>query len=149
MLYFEDFRIGDLRRFGPRRVEAEEMIGFAERYDPQDFHTDRAAAVAGPFGALAASGWLTCGIVMELVVNGFIREAAWLGSPGVSDIRWPQPLIEGSEVTALSRVMEARPSKSRPDRGLVTFAWEAEGAEGQTFLTMNVVGIVRRAGLSA
>jgi acyl dehydratase len=144
MLHFEDFEIGLRHRFGPRRVEAGEMVEFAHRYDPQDFHLDRAAAVAGPFGALAASGWLTCGVVMQLLVTGFIRDSAWLGSPGISDLRWPRPLIEGTEVTALSTVIDRRVSKSRPDRGLVTFEWSALAPDEAVLMSMQVIGILKR-----
>ncbi len=144
MLYFEDFPVGDRRAFGPYRLSAEEVVAFAERYDPQPFHLDAAAARGGPFGALAASGWHTCGIVMRLMVDGFISKAAWLGSPGVSDIKWLKPALAESDIMAVSTILEARPSRSKPDRGLLTLGWEATTPEGDLLMTLSVIGIVRR-----
>jgi len=64
--YFEDYVEGDVHTFGSIAVEAEEIIAFAKRFDPQRFHMDPEAAKQTPFGGLIASGWHTAGLMMRL-----------------------------------------------------------------------------------
>ncbi len=54
MLYFEDLSVGQKFTTAKRRVDAEEIVGFAAKYDPQPFHLDPEAAKASLFGGLAA-----------------------------------------------------------------------------------------------
>ncbi len=143
MLHYEDFTVGEAVRYGPYRLSAEEVIAFARNYDPQWFHLDAEAAREGPFGGLAASGWQTCGIVMRLMVDGYISGSDWLGSPGVDEIRWLRPAMADSDIYAVRRTLSKRVSQSKPDRGLVTFAWEAVDAADQLLMTLRVTGIVR------
>ena len=53
--YFEDFALGDVFRARPVSLSEDDIIEFARRYDPQPFHTDRAAAAKSQFGGLIAS----------------------------------------------------------------------------------------------
>jgi acyl dehydratase len=64
-MQFEELTAGRVIKAGPRVVTQQEIVEFAERYDPQPFHVDAAAAAAGPWGGLIASGWMTCGIAMR------------------------------------------------------------------------------------
>jgi len=55
--YLEDYVEDDVQRFGDVAIEADEIVAFAKRYDPQSIHADPVAAAHGPFGGLIASGW--------------------------------------------------------------------------------------------
>jgi len=55
---------------GPVRVDGEEIIAFAKKYDAQWFHTDPVRAAAQPWNGLIASGWHTCAMAMGLLSNG-------------------------------------------------------------------------------
>ena len=129
--YFEDFRVGDIIQCGRKTVTKEEIIDFAQKFDPQPFHLDEKEAAATKFGGLVASGWHSCAVCMRLVVDAMLQGSANMGSPGVENIRWLKPLRPGNTVTATVRVVEAVPSKTRPDRGRLKFAFELyEDAEG-------------------
>src|SRR5262245_7385302 len=82
-LYFEDFAPGWTAADGPRRVTREEMIGFAAQYDPQPMHLDEEAARHTMLGGLAASGWHTCAIMMKMIADNLLLDAASMGAPGV------------------------------------------------------------------
>jgi acyl dehydratase len=69
-LYLDDLAVGQVFSGGSHRVEAAEIIAFAQAFDPQPFHLDDAAARATLFGGLAASGWHTAAITMRLQVDG-------------------------------------------------------------------------------
>ena len=79
--YFEDYVEGDVHTFGSIAVEADEIIAFAKRFDPQRFHTDPEAAKQTPFGGLIASGWHTAGLMMRLYVEHYLTHVASLASP--------------------------------------------------------------------
>jgi acyl dehydratase len=84
--YFEDFIPGSVIPLGQRTVTEEEIIHFAQQFDPQSFHVDKDAAKASIFGGVIASGWHTCSMIMRMVVDGFIADSSSMGSPGVDEV---------------------------------------------------------------
>ncbi len=86
--YFEDFVVGSSISLGSHQFTEEEIIEFAKKFDPQPFHIDREAAKDSIFGGIIASGWHTCSVMMRLLVDGMVSDAASLGSPGVDEVRW-------------------------------------------------------------
>jgi acyl dehydratase len=117
--YFEEFAPGQTFESGRIAIDAQQVIDFATRFDPQPFHTDPEAARGTMFGGLAASGWHTAAITMRLLVeSGLTPAGGWIGA-GCDELRWPRPVRPGDELHTESQVLEMRPLKSRPDQGLV------------------------------
>lgn len=123
-IYWEDFVQGDVKTFGSHEVTVEEITSFAREFDPQPMHLDPAAGAASMLGGLAASGWHSCAIIMRLICDGFLLRSAGMGSPGVQETKWLEPVRPGDVLTLRRTVLESRSSKSRPDMGLVTFRFE-------------------------
>ena len=144
MLYFEDFLPGETVEIGRHTFTEEEIVAFAAQFDPQPFHTDPEAAKDTFFGGLIASGWHTCAIGMRLMVQHYIGRAASAGSPGVENIRWLAPVRPGDTITYRRVILEARPSESKPDIGLVRSRSEALNQRGETVMTMEGWGMFRR-----
>ena len=71
------------------------------------------------FGGLAASGWHTAAITMRLLVDSDLKPAGGIVGAGFDELRWPLPVRPGDELRVESEVLEVRPSKSRPEQGLV------------------------------
>jgi acyl dehydratase len=142
--YFEDFEPGRVILAGSRTLCEDEIVAFAMHFDPQPFHVNRAAAAESHFGGIIASGWHTCSIMMRLVVDGFLSEAASMGSPGVDEIRWLAPVRPGDTLTVTTTVLDARPSSSKPDRGVVHTMWEAKNQHGETVATVKGMGMFMR-----
>jgi acyl dehydratase len=117
--YFEDYIPDSVYEFGSIVVEEKEIIEFAKRYDPQVFHTNPVAARNTIFGGLIASGWHTAALAMRLLVDNFIPHVACMGSPGIDEIRWLKAVRPGDEISIRVQVLEAKRSKSKPDRGTV------------------------------
>ena len=84
--YFEDFSPGWTAEYGPRRVTREEMIGFAAQFDPQPMHLDEEAARGTMLGGLGASGWHTCCVMMQMIADGLLLDAASMGAPGIDEV---------------------------------------------------------------
>jgi acyl dehydratase len=141
-LYFEDFPVGVRRELGSRTLEHDEMLRFSREYDPQPFHIDADKATHSPFGSLIASGWQTCAMTMRVFCDSFLLQSAAMGSPGVDEIRWTKPVRAGDTLTVYSTVLEARPSRSKPDRGVVVSATEVVNQDGDVVMTMRGMTIM-------
>jgi acyl dehydratase len=142
--YFEDFEVGKAIEVGSRTVTEEEIIDFATRFDPQPFHVDKAAAAQSIYGGIIASGWHTCAMMMRMMVDGFLHEAASLGSPGVDEVRWLKPVRGGDTLTVTSTALEVRPSASKADRGVVANLWQARNQHGELVATVKGMGMFLR-----
>jgi acyl dehydratase len=133
--YFDDYVPGASYDCGSVSVTEAEIISFATQFDPQPFHVDPAAAAHGPFGGLIASGWHTAALVMRELVDNYLPAGASLGSPGIDEIRWPNPVRPGDTLRVRATVTEARRSQSKPDRGIMKTAIEAVNQDGRTVFT--------------
>jgi acyl dehydratase len=140
MRYFEDFKVGDVTELGPVSVTEEEIVEFAERYDPQPFHIDPEAAVSSPFGGLIASGWHTTALFMGMFVRGILLDSASMGSPGVEEIRWTAPVRPGDQLSARVTVTDAQPSANTPGRGTIFTTSEVFNQDGTPVLRMKARG---------
>jgi acyl dehydratase len=134
--HFEDFVPGLVSEFGPIAIDEADVVAFALRYDPQPIHVDTGAAVAGPFGGLIASGWHTASLVMRILVEHYLARGAAVASPGVDELRWLQPVRPGDLLRVRVTVLEARRSRSKPDRGLVRTRIEAINQDGAVVMSM-------------
>jgi len=120
LLYLEDLVPGQRWVSGTCRVDEAAIRAFAEQFDPQPFHLDPAAARSTFFEGLAASGWHTAALTMRLLVTGGLRLAGGLIGTG-GTLSWPKPTRPGDVLRVETEVVEVKPSRSRPDRGMATF----------------------------
>jgi acyl dehydratase len=117
--YLEDFTAGQTFDTGRVRVDKDQIFAFAKQFDPQPYHLDEQAATLSPFQGLAASGWHTAAMTMRLMVEGEFNPAGGILGVGFDELSWPRAVRPGDELHAKSEVLEVRPSKSKPDRGLI------------------------------
>ncbi len=141
-LYLEDHVPGEVYLFGSTPVEEAAMIDFAKRYDPQVFHTDPEAAKHTSFGGLVASGWYTAALAMRLIVDHRVSRVKNLGSPGVDDLRWYKPVRPGDTLSVRVTILEARLSRSKPDRGVVKALVEVLNQAGVVVASWKGLNIV-------
>jgi acyl dehydratase len=129
-LRFADLAVGQTHRSGTHTVTEAEIIAFARDYDPQPFHLDHAAADAGPFAGLAASGWHTAAITMRLLVAGGLPLAGGIVGAAIDELRWLRPVRPGDVLSVESEILELIPSKSRPVGGRARVAARTLAADG-------------------
>jgi len=142
--WFEDFPVGMAVEMAGPTLTRESILEYARRYDPQPFHVDEAAAKESIYGGLIASGWQTVSLVMRMICDAYLLEAASLGSPGVNEVRWLKPVRPGDTIRLRMRVLESKPSTSKPDRGTVLHCWEVFNQKDELVLTMEGYGMFRR-----
>lgn len=133
---FTEFHVGQVLKAGPAVLQQDELLAFARAYDPQWFHTDEAAARAGRFGGLIASGWHTCAIAMRLAVDAVLAGSESFASPGVEQVRWPEPVRPGDALTLTATVLEVRRSASRPTLGILRWRWQLHNARDREVLDL-------------
>ena len=136
MKYYEDYEKGETRQLGSFSLTEEEIVEFAEKYDPLWLHVDKERIKKeSPFGGLIASGWHSLMSCHRLLVEGDDEEIAALGSPGVEEISWRLPVYPGDEITVTSTVVDKRASEKVPNRGLVKVEVVGENEDGNEVLS--------------
>lgn len=129
-LYLEDFAVGQRFTSAAHTLDADQIKDFASRFDPQPFHLDEAAAQASFFQGLAASGWHTAAITMSLLVKSGMPIAGGLIGAG-GEITWPRPVRPGDTLHVESEVLAVTPSRSRPERGMISLKSETKNQQGE------------------
>ena len=142
-LYLDDLTPGQRFTSATRQVDAAEIKTFARQYDPQPFHLDEEDARDTFFGGLAASGWHVAAITMSLLVEGGAPIAGGVVGAG-GEIAWPRPTRPGDSLQVTSEVVEIVPSKSRPNRGMVTLRSETRNQLGDVVQTLTAKLVVPR-----
>jgi len=140
--YFEDYALGTTYDCGSFDIDQASIIVFAKEFDPQPFHVDPAAAAAGPFGGLIASGWHTAVLVMRLLVDHYLSAEASLGSAGLDELRWPHPVRPGDTLRVRATVVEARRSLSKPDHGIIKTMIEAVNQDDRTVMRATAINFM-------
>jgi acyl dehydratase len=144
--YFEDFEtaVGKTFDLGAHEFSADSIIAFAREYDPQPMHIDPERARESIYGGLIASGWHTAGTYMRLLVDGLVANTASLGSPVIDPLRWLKPVRPGDTLRARITFLEATPSRSRPDRGIVRSRGEMVNQAGEVVMDLEAVNFFGR-----
>jgi len=143
-MYFEDFKPGD-RFVSPGITVTESMIiDFALVYDPQPFHLDSEAAAVSHFGGLIASGIQTLALGFRAFLQLGLFRACGMGSPGIDELRWLAPVRPGDTLRSEVEVVNARPSRSKLDRGILMMEFKIRNQRDEAVLTMRTIQLTRR-----
>lgn len=140
--FFEDYAIGETYECGSVTMTEDDIIAFAQRYDPQAMHVDKTLAAAGPFGEVIASGWHTIGLCMRLMVENFLPHDG-LAAPGIDELRWPRPVRPGDTLTVRITITDARRSRGKPDRGVVHSLMQAVNQNGEVVMSLKPISLMR------
>jgi acyl dehydratase len=138
---YAEFHPGQVIEAGPYELGEAELIDFAQRYDPQWFHTDPQAAIAGIHGGLIASGWQTCSIAMRLVAEKALHGSESFASPGLAYVKWLHPVRAGDQLHLRATVIETRRSSSKPTLGILRWRWQLFNAAGREVMDLEATSL--------
>ena len=130
LLYFDDMQVGDRFSSSTQQIDQAQIYAFAKQFDPQPFHLDAETAKRTVFGGLVASGWHTAAISMRLLVESGLPISGGLVGAG-GEITWPRPTRPGDTLHVEGEIVDLKPSRSRPDRGVVTLRNETRNQHGE------------------
>ncbi len=145
-------RLGVTEIIGSHRFEADEIVRFASKYDPQPFHLSEEAARRSHFGRLCASGWHTASTFMRLVIEAREKAVAAGGdggiaeygpSPGFRDLKWMKPVYAGDTITYTRTLLNIRPSATRPGWSILNARVEAHNQDGAAVMECVSTVLVR------
>lgn len=148
--FVEDYKAGDRFELGQFEVTREEVVEFAQKYDPFPFHVDDEAAKATVFGGIISSGWLTALVWLRLMHSQFLCYETVLGSPGHEEMVWPTPVRPGDRLSGTVEIKESRVSKSKPELGFVRYTAKLTNQENEAvFITTSTLMVKSRFAISA
>lgn len=142
MLYLDDLAVGQQFDCGRHALDAEQIKAFARQYDPQPFHLDEEAAKGTFFNGLAASGWQVVCLAMRAIAEHVPFAGGLIG--GGAEVTWPQATRPGDILIFTSTVMEVKPSRTKPERGLALLRTEARNPKGELLLIFSAKCVVPR-----
>ncbi|MFP4590757.1 MAG: MaoC family dehydratase [Halobacteriales archaeon] len=140
--YFEDLTVGDRYETGTYEMTAEEIVSFAERYDPQPIHVDEAAARETIFGGLIASGWHTASACMRLLVDD-LYDDAWVAARGVDRLRWIRPVRPGDVLAVAVAVVDKNPRPGPDGVGEVHLEVTGTNADDEAVISWVALSLVK------
>ena len=141
--FFEDIEVGSELIFGDILVTREDVLDFAAKFDPQDFHLNDEAAAASPFGRIAASGWHTASLTMRMLVDHVFGGQEVMGGAGIDKLRWRRPVYPGDRLHCRTTVLSKRRSTSNPGMGLVTTNVEGINQNGEVAIAYQATSMIR------
>ena len=142
--YMEDLSVGQKFSSGPIDVTAEDIMDYAKKYDPQDFHTDPALAKNTIFGHLIASGWHTASLTMRLIIEASPRMKGGMIGRSVERMNWLKPVEPGDKLYFECEILDLRASNSNPERGVMRVKNTTFNQKHEPVLEMDTVVFVPR-----
>lgn len=137
MRYWHDLTSGQLFKTGSIRLNRQDILKFAEKFDPQPYHLDNNAAEESIFGGLCASGWQVCALAMRLLADVFKdNEIALMGIQEVSSLRWKIPVFAEDSLTSTIEITKCQPESGRAGMGCVTCNIEVHNQKEQTVVVL-------------
>ncbi len=142
--YFDDLSVGDVFESQGKTVSESEILEFALKYDPQPFHMDVEAARESIYGGLIASGFQTLALAFRMLFQEGVFTGTSLGSPGMDELRWVKPVYPGDTIRNRGEVIELKPSRSKPDRGMVRVRYTVLNQDDEPVMTLSALHILSR-----
>ena len=131
-LYFEDLEPGLTFDHEPGRTvtETDNLLFTVMSHNPQPLHFDKEFAATTQHGQILVNSLFTLALVVGLSV-GETTLGTTLGNLGFKEVEFPSPVFIGDTIRASSRVVDRRQSRSKPDRGIVTFEHVGTNQRGE------------------
>ena len=141
--FFEDIKVGEVRTAGPITVTAEEILAFAQRYDPLPMHTSDDGGKATQHDSMISSGVLTVALKQRMIMS-IERNTALIGAAQIEVQNFVRPVRPGDELSIRQECAGKRESRTKQDRGLVTWTFEVINQEGDVVFNSRDHVMVRR-----
>ena len=143
-MFYEDFPVGFAFETALQQLTLDEIVAFAKQWDPQSFHVDETAAKTSTFGGIIASGFHTLTTAFRLTIDTGLFKECSMGSPGMDEVRWRLPVRPDDSLQVQAKVISARVSGSKPDRGVVTIRYQVLNQNAQEVARYTTMQILRR-----
>lgn len=130
--YFEELVVGCTFKHEPGRTvtETDNLLFTALTLNPQPLHLDAEFAKSTQHGQILVNSLFTLALVVGLSV-GDTTLGTTIGNLGFDKTTFPNPVFLGDTIRVTTTVVDRRESRSRPDRGIVTFEHTGTNQRGE------------------
>ena len=142
--YLDDFSIGERFKADSFTMDEPKILEFAQKYDPQIFHTDIEAAKDGPYGGLISSGFQTLNLCFCKMVQSGVFNTVSMGGPGIDEIRFLLPVRPGDTIQTEAEILSIKPSNSKPDRGVMRIQYRGFNQNSEEVISFITIMIGKR-----
>jgi acyl dehydratase len=142
--YLDDFSIGERFKADSFTLDEPKILEFAQKYDPQIFHTDIEAAKDGPYGGLISSGFQTLNLCFCKMVQSGVFNTVSMGGPGIDEIRFLLPVRPGDTIQTEAEILSIKPSNSKPDRGVMRIQYRGFNQNSEEVISFITIMIGKR-----
>ena len=144
-LYYEEFEVGAVFRHAVTRTvtETDNLLITTLTMNPQPLHLDDEFGKASMFGQRIVNSIFTLGLVAGIHVAD-LTLGTTLGNLGFDEVRFPKPVFIGDTLRVESEVLAVRPSKSRPESGLVTLEHRAYNQRDEVVCSLKRIALMKR-----
>ena len=125
-LYLEDFQVGHVFRHQLRKsiTESDNVLFSVMTLNPQPLHIDFDFAAKSEWGKPLVNSLFTLGLMIGISVHDTTLGTT-IANLGMTETTFPAPVFHGDTIRVETEVKSVRPSKSKPDRGIVEFEHRA------------------------
>ncbi|MCJ1901689.1 MaoC family dehydratase N-terminal domain-containing protein [Paracoccus versutus] len=144
-MFFDDFAVGQVFETKVATVSSADILAFANAFDPNPFHLDKAAARCHGFPDIIAPGMHTLSLSLKLFFDLNLWDEAVLPSPGMENVRWHRPVLPDTTMFVRATVSQMLPSRSKPDWGIIKVHQETlDRSSGALLLTVDALHRLKR-----
>jgi len=142
--YLDDFSIGERFKADSFTLDEPKILEFAQKYDPQTFHTDKKAAKDGPYRGLISSGFQTLNLCFCKMVQSGVFNTVCMGGPGIDEVRFLLPVRPGDTIQTEAEILSIKPSNSKPDRGVMRIQYRGFNQNSEEVISFIIIMIGKR-----
>jgi acyl dehydratase len=144
-LWFDELEVGQVFKHAIRRTvtETDNVLFTAMTHNPAQLHLDEEYMKGTEYGQRLVNSAFTLGLMVGISVGDTTLGTA-VANLGWDEVRFPKPVFHGDTIHVETEVIELRPSKSRPDQGIVTFLHRAYNQRDELVASCKRSGLQRR-----
>ena len=142
--FYDEMEVGDIfkHKQGRTVTEADNVLFTTLTMNSQSLHLDAEVAAKSEFGQRLVNSLMTLAIAAGLSV-GDTTEGTTIANLGFGEIKFPLPVFIGDTLYAETEIIDKRPSKSRPQQGIVTLEHRARNQRGDLVCSAQRSALVR------
>ena len=146
--FYEDFVVGVVLRHQPGRTitESDNVLFTCLTMNPSSTHLDEEWMTGSEFRHRLVNSTLTLAVVVGLSVGDTILGTS-IANLGFKEVEFPAPVFHGDTISAETRVLDKRDSRSRPDAGVVVFEHRGLNQRGALVCRCQRANLMRKRAL--
>ena len=142
-MFFEEFEVGQVIKHPLSRTvtEMDNILFSSLTMNTQPLHLDEEFSKTTQHGQRIVNSIFTLGLMVGMSVTT-LTLGTTLGNLSMTDIKFPRPVLHGDTLRAETRIIDKRESRTKPDRGVVTFEDHAYNQRGEEVASCRRVGMI-------